>query len=203
MHDSGVCSNRRSYYLDEIEREVIGGLREHLGTPAAIKYFMQCYNDERKRKAAGAGDRRRTLAAELAGVERQIERAVAAIIAGRITEAEAEAHLPGLRQRQAHLAGELAVIGSETAVITLHPGAVDNYVRNLERLESVINGDLAHGASDTAAVVRGMIETVTVVPTPAGMPGIIARGTLNQLLDPHLFQKGVYLGGEAVSGVRI
>jgi site-specific DNA recombinase len=200
MKDSAVCDNRRSYYLDEIEREVVGGLRANLGTPPAIKYFMRCYNDERKRNASGGGDRRRTLTTELANVERQMERAVAAIIAGRITDEEAETHLPALRARRAQLAGELASIGRETAVLTLHTGAVDAYVRDLERLVVLINGDLAHDASDTATVIRSMIDSVTILPTPTGMPGIIASGTLNRLLDPRSFQNGVYFRGDAGSG---
>jgi hypothetical protein len=48
-----------------------------------------------------------------------------------------------------------------------------------------------------------MIETVTILPTPAGMPGIIARGSLNRLLDPGLFRDGIYLGGDVGSGGRI
>jgi hypothetical protein len=67
----------------------------------------------------------------------------------------------------------------------------------------VINSDLAVDASTAAGVIRGMLESVTIVPTPAGMPGIIARGTLNRLLDPHSFQNGAYLGGDAGSGGRI
>ena len=203
MHDSGVCDNRRSYYLDEIEREVVNGFREKLGSPGAIKYYMQCYNEERKRKAAGSGGQRLAIENELAAVERQIERGVAAVITGRITEEEAAAHLPGLRQRRTELANELSSIGHATAVITLHPGAVASYVRDLRRLEEVINGDLAHDASSAADVIRSMIKTVTIVPTLVGMPGIIARGTLNRLLDPVLFQDGVYLGGDAGSGGRI
>jgi site-specific DNA recombinase len=202
MHDSAICDNRRSYYLDEIEREVIGGLRRSLGTPAAIKYFMQCYNEERKRKAAGASDRRQMIETELAEIERQIERAVAALIVGRITEEEAAAHLPRLRLRRTELAEHIAANGHAKAV-TLHIGAVGSFIRDLGRLESVINGDLAADASAAAGVIRSMIETVTILPTPAGMPGIIARGSLNRLLDPGLFRDGIYLGGDVGSGGRI
>ena len=95
-------------------------------------------------------------------------------------------------------AGDLVAIAQAIAVITLHPGAVSSYVRDVQRLEE-INGDLAYDASAAAAVIRSMIVTVTIVPTPAGKPGITARGTLNRLLDPALFHDGVYLGGRLVA----
>jgi hypothetical protein len=88
-------SNRRRYYLDEIERIVIGGLREELGTREAAAYFVECYNAERRRTATGNLAGRRTIEDELAEVERKISRAVAAIIDGRITREEAEAHFAG------------------------------------------------------------------------------------------------------------
>jgi len=42
------------------------------------------------------------------------------------------------------------------------------YLRDLERLEAVINRDLAEGDQTAARAVREMIETVTIMPTPAG-----------------------------------
>jgi site-specific DNA recombinase len=39
-HEGGTCENRRYYYLDDIERRVIDGLRGNLGTREAITYFI-------------------------------------------------------------------------------------------------------------------------------------------------------------------
>jgi hypothetical protein len=48
----------------------------------------------------------------------------------------------------------------------------------------VINSDLAEGDQTAACAVRKMIETVTIMPTPAGsVPGIIVRGELGSLLN--------------------
>jgi hypothetical protein len=89
---------------------------------------------------------RRTIALEkeLAEIDRRIDRAVAAIIDGRITEQEAAAHLPALRQRRPALAAELASIGN-AGVIVLRPAVVETYLRDLESLERAINSDLAIG----------------------------------------------------------
>lgn len=69
MREARACENRRVYYLDQIERVVIGGLREELGTREAIDYFVRCYNEERRRAATDTVDRRCTVDSEIAAVE--------------------------------------------------------------------------------------------------------------------------------------
>ncbi|MGC1327528.1 MAG: hypothetical protein WA850_17570, partial [Xanthobacteraceae bacterium] len=144
------------------------------------------------------------LETEIANVDRQIERAVAAIIQGRITEAEAAAHLPGLRAQRARLAAELAALGSRPVILTLRPAIVEGYLRDLARLEDVINSDLAAGDDSAARTIRSMIETVTVIPAPTGQqPGVIVRGELGFLLGVDRLQNAPQLGGKAGSGGRI
>jgi site-specific DNA recombinase len=201
MIESGTCSNRRRYYLDEIERAVVGGLQEELGTAQAVAHFVRCYNDERRRLSSSEVDRRQSLSAEIVAVTRQIERAVAAIIEGRITEAEAEAHLPLLRARHAALAAELAAFTEPVPVIKLRPAAVEAYLSSLLRLDEVINSDLADGEEGPAKAVRAMIQSVTIVPTPAGaMPGIVVCGDLGSLLGLDTFAGGPHLGGAGGAG---
>lgn len=110
-------------------------------------------------------------------------------------------HLPPLRQRRAELAVELAAIGAPPNVVALRPAAVDSYLRDLEHLDEVINADLAAGDDGAARTIRGMIDTVTVIPTSAGsVPGIIVRGELGRLVGLDAFQKGSYFGGNGGAG---
>jgi site-specific DNA recombinase len=53
MKESATCGNRRTYYLDQIERIMVDGLRAELGTREAVAYYVECYNAERRRLAAG------------------------------------------------------------------------------------------------------------------------------------------------------
>ena len=184
MQEARTCSNRRRYYLDDIERIVIDGLRKELGTQEAVSYFLHCYNEERRRGSFGITGRRRQIETEISDLERQIDRAVAAIIQGRITEAEASTHLPALRKRKSELAGELVSAAAPSKLIKIQPALIDAYLRDLERLETVINSDLAEGDHTAAHAVRKMIATVTIMPTPAGsVPGIIVHGELSSLLS--------------------
>jgi site-specific DNA recombinase len=201
MQESRTCSNRRRYYLDDIERIVVGGLRGELGTREAVNYFVHCYNEERRRASVGRTDRRRQIEIEIANLGHQIDRAVAAIIQGRITEEEAAGHLPLLRARRTELAAELASGGAPPIVVSLRPAVVDAYLRDLEHLEEVVNSDLAAGDQTAARTVRGMIETVTIMPTPAGsVPGIIVRGELGSLLGLGTFSRAPHVGGADGAG---
>jgi len=188
------------YYLDDVERRVIGGLRKELGTPEAIAYFVRCYNEERRKRAAGSQTRRQALEREIAAIDRQIDRAVKAIIDGRITEGEAAAHLPALRARRAILAAELAGLGAPAKVVALRPAAVDRYIADLAHLEETLNAGLTQGIDAAANAIRGMIETVTVEPARAGvMPKITVRGELGGLLGLDPLQTGRHSGLQAVA----
>ena len=197
--EAGACSHHRVYYLDEIERIVIGGLRHELGSREAITYFVHCYNEERRQSPVDASSDR--LKARLEEIDRQLERAVAAIIQGRISDAEAERHLPALRREREALAVELAPLLLPRKVVSLRPAAVDEYVRGIERLPELINADLAAGASEAAGIIRGLIETVTVMPTPpGGPPGLRVQGRLDALLGLDPFQEGSHFGGAGGAG---
>lgn len=191
MREAGRCDNRRAYYLDDIERIVVGGLRDQLGTREAIEYFVERCNEERRNAASTGSDQRQVLTAKIETLDRQIGRAVAAIIAGRITDEEAGAHLPGLRHHRAAFAGELAALSTALQDARPQPTAVDAYLRDLAQLEASINAKLAVGIDDAARTIRGLIETVTIQPTPTGtIPGIVVKGALGSLLGLGSFPEG-------------
>lgn len=199
MMESRSCDNRQRFYVDDIERHVIAGLRDHLGSPAAIAYFVRCYNEERRKAAAGGAGLPAELRAEFADVERRIDRAVAAVIDNRITAEEAEAHLPALRGRRAELAQRLAAAQSPR-VVTLRPAAVDGYLRDLARLDQVIAGDIESGNDTIAKAIRPLIETVTIM--PGRPPGIIVKGQLASLLEDDDAPDGPQPGGKANPVIR-
>ena len=201
MREAGACDHRRVYYLDEIERLVVGGLRTELGSRDAIAVFVRAYNEERHRRDVGAADRRLDLERDFEAVGRQIDRAVGAVIENRITAEEAGRHLPGLRKHRDELAAELAALGTAPRVVGFQPAAVGAYLRDLDRLAEVVNGDLADGHSEAAAIIRSMVETVTVMPTPRGRPpGLRVEGDLARLATLGRPQMASLAGGEGGAG---
>ena len=83
----------------------------------------------------------------------------------------------------------------------MQPAAVDSYLRDLERLEEVVNADLADGDEGAAKAIRDLVETVTIMPTERGRaPGIIVRGRLESLLGPGSFVEDPTVGGISGAG---
>ncbi len=81
-------------------------------------------------------------------------------------------------------------------MIDLRPAAVEAYLSNLSMLDQVINADLAEGVEGPANTVRAMIQSVTIMPAPAGsIPGIVVRGDLGSLLGLDTFPRGPHVGG--------
>lgn len=192
-----ACHHRRNYYADEVERMVINGLREDLGSRETIGIFIRAYNDEKQRVASGGEATQ--LESRLASVDRQIDRAVAAVIEDRITKEEADRHLPALRAEREAIKSQLAALGQPPKVVALRPSAVETYLRDIENLSELVNGDLTEGDSGAAKALRSMIETVTVMPTLAGgPPGLKVDGHLAGLLD--LDSNALHSGGDGGAG---
>lgn len=201
MKEAGACSHRRAYHVDAIEQRVIEGLRSRLGSREALAHFIRCYNDERQRTAAEAGAGRAKKEARLATLDRQIGRAVQQLIEERITEAEAEQLLPGLRAERTAIAAELQGMAEAPKVVALHPAAVTQYLRDLERLDQVANADLAAGDAGAAEALRALIVTVTVMPAPAGeRPALRVAGHIERLLGLAPLHAPAFSGGDFGAG---
>jgi hypothetical protein len=78
------------------------------------------------------------------------------------------------------------------------------YLRDLGRIEEVVNDDLTAGDTGAAKAIWALVGTVTVIPTPAGTPpGVIVRGRLRSLLRLDPFPTSSQFGGRVVPGERI
>lgn len=163
-----TCANTRAYYLEPIERAVASGLREEFGTREALTHFIACYNDECRRIASGSTDMLERNRKALASIEAQIQRAVTSVVQNILTGAEAATLLPGMRAERDRLTAELAA--HSATVIVLHKPAIDEYLAGLDGIEETINLGLRDAEPEVRAAMRGLVDTVTVMPSPAGKP---------------------------------
>ncbi len=198
--EAGRCENGRSYYLDTIERTVIGGLREQLGSREAIAYYIRVFNDEQRRASAEAIGNHSRLETRLAEAQRDLDRMIDALIKGRITEDEADKRMPALREARDRAKAELELAEKPPKVVTLHPAAINEYLRNLDRLAELIGADIAEGDHGLAQALRSLIETVTIMPAPAReAPVIRVSGHLASLLGADVFPQRSFAGGAVVA----
>jgi site-specific DNA recombinase len=200
MREAGSCAHRRSYYLDDIERRVVTGLRAQLGTREAVAYFVAVFNEERRKLSTAARDGRSKVEHDFAMAERELERAISGLVRGTLTETEADRVIPGLRARLDRIADELAA-AEQPNVVTLHPAAVDAYLRDIARLDELANADLLAGRAEVATAIRNLITTVTIMPAPTGQsPEIKLCGTLSSLLPPSIAARWDRMPGQVVAG---
>jgi site-specific DNA recombinase len=200
MREGGTCDNRRRYYLTDIENAVLEGLSKLLKDPRAVAHYIHCYNDERKQLARRASGSRGKLQTELAGAEREIDRAVKAIVNGTLLEEEGGKLLPPLRARRDELKAMLAA-AVEPNVISLHPKLVERYLRDIDKLAETINRRIAGGGNEQlVAAFRDLVNEVIVQPSPAGKPvGITVRGKLSRMTEHAVFPNFRIRGGSLVA----
>lgn len=200
VRETGRCSNRRGYYLDTIEQCVVDGLKEKLGTPAAIAHYLKVYNEERRRTSGDAIATHNQLTRDLVAAQLELDRLIDLTAKGVVTEAEATERLPQLRTSRDRLQAQLAAAAEPPRVIALHPTSIKRYLEDLDRLAGVIGDDLDHGDEGIARELRKLVESVTILPAPAGKPPQVrVRGRLESLLSASEFT-GRSVGGKIGSG---
>lgn len=198
--ESGSCGNRRSYYLDQVEQAVVGGLRERMADREAIALYVRVYNEERQRLAASTVANRAQIEKRLAAAEREHERVYRAYVKGLIEEDALERELPPLKAERERLRAELAAAEEPPKVVALHPATVARYLAAIERLEATIADGEEHGGEAKAAL-RDLIRSVTIHPAPAGeQPAIDVLGELTSLIGGDHFPTAKASGGRVVAG---
>ena len=81
----------------------------------------------------------------------------------------------------------LAASGAPPKAVTVHPKIEEQYLRNLDRLDQLIAGDLAAGDDGLAKALREIVSSVTVTPSAEEMPVIKIEGALETLLNRSRF----------------
>ncbi len=202
LHESGTCENRRYYYLDDIERRVIDGLRKNLGTREAISYFVELYNAKRRKASTINRTQSAELGRRLAAAERELKRAIDALIRGTISEAEADKVIPELRRRRDRLAAETDAIAKPAKVVKLHPPSVDEYLEAIETLSAFANRLISEKNDRMSECLRKFIDSVMVMPAARGeLPEVRLAGGLASLLPPQ--SRHSVLPGAVVAGAGI
>jgi site-specific DNA recombinase len=198
--EAGTCENRRPYYLDAIERAVVAGLRDKLSDRKAIEYYIRVYNDTRRKLASDATRNRASLEKRLADLNRQYERTLQGYIKGVIAEADAERELPALRAERADIEAELQRASEAPIIVELHPNAVREYLKAVERMDEALRNHAAEGRSDSQRALRDLVEAVVVSPPDENrFINVEVRGHLASLIGGDPFPHGRVKGGSMVA----
>jgi site-specific DNA recombinase len=162
MRESGSCSNRKAFYLDDVENAVLGGLQKHLKAPHLLKEFAKAYQEERERLANKKRRARGKLESRLAQIQRSIDRQWADYEAERVPVEIAGPKLKELQAQRVIMQAELAAQPDEERIVGLHPQALRRYENCVARLEEVFRGRITRENEEAATTIRNLIERITV-----------------------------------------
>jgi site-specific DNA recombinase len=181
--ESGTCENAARYYIEKIERVVIGALRVQLSNPDLIREYVKAYRDERNRAECEARRKRSTLDGDYAKAKSEIQGIVGSIAKGLITDDEAASLLKPARLLAAQLESQIATADSVTNVIELHPQAVQRFKENIEALADILTTKDAMPDLDLIGTFRSLVERVVVHPRkPKDEYQVSIRGYLASLM---------------------
>ena len=179
--ESGSCSNRRSFYLDEIEKRLTLGLRTHLGSPAAANIYINAYNEER-RVLSGAGEAEKHNALRrLASIDLELERATKLLIKGVLDEVSGAAEIRKLREERSALERRMHDVAADTGVVALESKAVSDYLKTLDSLDVALRGGSEPEVNEYGPV-RDLVQRIVISHTSAGGAKIDFEGDLSRLL---------------------
>ena len=200
MKEAGTCDHRRVYDLDTIERTVFDGLKANLTTPDLITAYVETYNEERKRLAAGLIANRSRIEKRLARVKREFDRIFQSYVKGFSEEAEVREPLSELRTERKRLEADLASAEKPPETVALHPTALARYRQQVEDLQKALSSETLGEDREPVRALRELVAAIVVLPTPPGAPiEVEVRGRLAALIGHEVFPAARMWGGKVVA----
>jgi site-specific DNA recombinase len=174
----GTCNNSATVIRHEIERRVLGGLKEKLLAPELVREFIRAFHEEVNRTNAERSQQFTADRQQLESVERKIAGIVSAIEDGDYSRALRD-RLADLEKQQALL--EVRFSESPPSTVRLHPRLAEIYAEKVEQLEQALNDPAIR--AEATDILRSLIERIELRPKGAGQ-GIAAtlHGDLAQIL---------------------
>jgi hypothetical protein len=148
--ESGTCSDPKTFYLNTVEKAVLGGLTAEMRRPDVIAEYVRTYHEERKRLSAEADASRSRLERQLGELTRDIERLVDAIAKGHGDPAVLGPRSTALYQEKKRIMGELDAAQPPMEVIALHPAVLSRYEEQLTNLQEALDRGTRTGDSECA-----------------------------------------------------
>ena len=159
--ERGTCSNGRQISVNQLERRVLAGLKQHLCNPELLVEFVREFNLELNRLRAAASQANMTTERRLEELQAKIERIVQAITEG--TDS------PSLRDTLMRLESEKAAASKSLP----HPKARRRrapvprpeilFKKKIATLEEALSSD-EKTAAEAGLILRSLVDHITIRP---------------------------------------
>jgi site-specific DNA recombinase len=196
--NKGTCNNRLNIRRDALEASVLSGLRTHLMEPGLFKEFCEEFTREVNRARIERGGEIVAWSKELERVQRDLDRAVQAILDG-VPGAQLKDKIGNLEARKAELTELLA--NAEEPPPLLHPNMAEIYRQRISTLYERLRDEGAR--AEAAEMLRTLVDRITLLPEGSELT-IVLRGDLAAILTfatgkkkPDALSAAGLLGGRA------
>lgn len=125
--ESGSC-NGTKYYIDKIERLVLGRLKVQIDNPRLMGEFVEAYLAERRALSASARRDKVKITSQIEACQRSIGRLVTAVENGTLEQEEVASRLQVQRSEKARLQTELESADALVMSVDLHPTAIKRFM---------------------------------------------------------------------------
>jgi site-specific DNA recombinase len=189
-HENGTCPDPLTFELASVESAVLSGLRKELQHPDLIAEYVRTYHAERQRLAATSNRNIAQLERRRGEIDREVSRLVDGIAKGLGDPEPLGDRMKVICAERRDIEAQLELACSKPAAVTLHPGALARYEEQVGRLQEAISSGIKAGQTEAAAIIRELIESVTVRRQGDGIE-VEIKGRLNALLGEKAFPNGV------------
>ena len=159
--EKGTCTNSRQISIDQLERRVLSGIKNHLLDPGLLTEFVREFRLEMKQPQEVSTQASSLTAKKIDQLKQKIERIVVAIADGTDT--------PALRQALLRLEDEKAEL-EKTAVVSrgpilseVQPNLEKLFRRKIERLEETLNSN-PDIRTEAVPILRTLIDEIVLHP---------------------------------------
>jgi site-specific DNA recombinase len=160
MVETGLCDNKRTVALDDIETRVIGGIEKHLASPDLIAEYVREYQRAWTELRQSSGKRRVELEKRLADAKADISIAVDALLSMPKSSAVRD-RLMTLEERRDRL--EAALVDLEPApLVEFHPNAADSYRKKVQDLRAALAAADDESRQEAYRAIRDLVEKIII-----------------------------------------
>ena len=174
--NKGTCENRMTIRRDVLEKSVLNGLRTQMMDPALFNEFCDEFTREVNRLRMEKGADLVALKSELPKIDRELDKAVQAILDGFASPA-LKTRMEELEARKAEIETQLADAPAPPPL--LHPNMAVLYRQKIASLHDSLQNKA--DATQTMEAIRSLITRIKLIPEN-GKLGIFLEGDLAAML---------------------
>jgi len=157
----GTCDNRYTIRRDRLEDRVLRALRHHLMDPALFSEFCDEFTQEMNRLRKEAGKAISATRAEIAKIDRDLDKLVDMILRGGNAD-KINQRMLKMEARKRDLEARLAA--TKEPLPTLHPRMAHHYREQLDNLTLALSAGDECNRLKATEIIRSLIERIVLTP---------------------------------------